>query len=120
MQLTGKGSIDLAAATIDYRMSARVLERPEFAQGATEDELEEFTEAVIPLKITGSLADPSIKPDIKAMLREEAKEEIKERLLDKLLGGDEEPEEEPTDEQPEEKKKTRDKVKDALKDLLGG
>ncbi len=36
MQLTGSGSVDLAAAKIDYRMTARILERPEFAQGASE------------------------------------------------------------------------------------
>jgi AsmA protein len=50
MRLTGKGSVDFAAAEIDYRLSARILESPEFAQDATAEELEEFTEAVIPLR----------------------------------------------------------------------
>jgi len=118
MQLTGKGSVDFAAATIDYRMSARILERPEFVQSASEQELDEFTEAVIPLKITGSLLEPSITPDIEEMLKEEVKEQITERLLDELLGGDEKPEEGATDEKPK-KKSDRDKIKDALKDLIG-
>jgi AsmA protein len=87
MQLTGKGSVDFAAAEVDYRLTARILDRPEFVQGATAEELDEFTEAVIPLKITGPLADPSVVPDVGAMLKEEVKKKIKKRLLEKLLGG---------------------------------
>ena len=127
MQLTGKGNVDFAAAEVDYRLTARILERPEFIEGATEEELEEFTEAVIPLKITGSLADPSIKPDIEEALKEEVKEEVRKKLFEKLLGGDEQAEEgtdeasdeQSGDEEPK-KKKNRDKLKDALKDLIGG
>jgi len=93
MQLTGGGRVDFAAGEVDYRMSARVLEQPEFVEGATEEELEEFTEAVIPLRITGSLLDPTIAPDIEEMLKEEVREkveeEIKDKLLKKLFGEDE-------------------------------
>jgi AsmA protein len=93
MQLTGKGSVDFAAAKVDYRMTARILENPEFATDATAEELDEFTEAKIPLRITGSLADPTIAPDIEEMLKEEVKEkveeEIKDKLLKKLFGDDE-------------------------------
>jgi AsmA protein len=120
MQLTGKGSVDFVAATVDYRMTARILDKPEFVQGATEEELEEFTEAVIPLKITGSLLEPSVTPDVEKMLKEEVKKEVKKRLLDELLGGDEEAVEEITDGEPKKKKSDRDKLKDALKDLIGG
>ena len=87
MRLTGKGSVDFRAATIDYNMTARVLERPEFVQDATSEELDEFTEAVIPLKISGPLAAPSIKPDLGKMLKKEVRKKAKERLLDRLLGG---------------------------------
>jgi len=135
MRLTGNGAIDLPAATIDYNMTARVLEQPEFDEGATAEELDEFTEAVIPLKITGLLASPSIKPDIQKMLKKEVRKKAKERLLDKLLGdGEEEPPEgeaeQPADgavvqppegeaDQPaEEEQDDKDKLKDALKDLL--
>ena len=84
MRLTGNGSVDLPAAEIDYRMTARVLERPEFLDDVTEEELEEFTEAVIPLRIEGTLAEPSIKPDIRQMLKDRAEEEVKDKLKDKL------------------------------------
>jgi AsmA protein len=93
MQLTGRGSVDFAAAEVDYRMTARIFENPEFAADATAEELDEFTEAKIPLRITGSLADPTIAPDIEEMLKEEVKEkveeEIKDKLLKKLFGDDE-------------------------------
>lgn len=93
MQLTGRGSVDFAAAKVDYRMTARILENPEFATDATAEELDEFTQAKIPLRITGSLADPTIAPDIGEMLKDEVKkkveEEIKDKLLKKLFGDDE-------------------------------
>jgi AsmA protein len=127
MQLTGNGEVDFAAADIDYQLTARILERPEFIEGASEEELDEFTEAVIPLRISGPLADPSIKPDIEEALKEEVKKKVQEKLFEKLLGGDDEPEdaandlaEEPSgEEEPEKKKSDKDKLKDALKDLIG-
>ena len=122
MQLTGKGSVDFAAGEIDYRLAARVLEQPEFLQDVTEDELEDFTKTVIPLKISGQLVDPSISVDIEEMLKKEAEKEVKKRLLDSLFGGEDEAEEETEDQPAEEKKKksSKDKLKDAFKDLIGG
>ena len=133
LQVTGKGKVDLVTATVDYAMQARVLERPEFVRGATDEELNDFTQAVIPLRITGPLASPSVRPDVEAMFKERAKEavkkktdELKGKLLDKLLGApaeappaEEEPaaEEEPQEEEklsPEEelKRKLREMFKD--------
>lgn len=94
MQVNGKGTVDLAAATMDYRLSARVLDKPELAGAATPDEIRDLTKAVIPLRIDGALADPNISIDVEGMLKErvqqeidERKDELKERLLDKVLGG---------------------------------
>lgn len=84
MQITGKGQVDLAAATVDYNMTARILERPEFLRDATAAELDEFTKAVIPLKITGPLAAPSVRPDLEKLLRKGVEDEIKDRLKDTL------------------------------------
>ncbi len=86
MQLTGGGQVDIPAATVDYSLTARILERPEFLHEATAEELDEFTEAVIPLKITGPLASPSIKPDLERLLKNRVEEEIKDKLKDKLKG----------------------------------
>jgi len=129
MRLTGSGNVDLAAATVNYNLTARVLERPDALQGATEEELEDFTEAVIPLKITGPLSSPSVKPDIEKLLRKQVEAEVKDRLLDKLFGGKKEapPADDaatdgvPAEGEPEEaaeEESVEDQLKDKLKDLF--
>lgn len=118
LQLTGKGKVNLAEATVDYGLRARVLERPDFMTNATEAELDEYTEAVIPLRISGDIAAPSIRPDIEGMASEAAKkvidaetDKLKRKLLDSLGGddGDEGDEsEEPEDIEDEAKRRLRD------------
>lgn len=128
MQLRGSGNVDLAAATVNYNLNARVLERPNALQNVTEEELDDFTEAVIPLKITGSLSSPSVKPDIEKLLKKRVEKEIKGQLLDRLLGGDKKappaedaaegaPAEGESEEVPEEES-VEDQLKDKLKDLF--
>lgn len=118
LRVTGNGTVDLAEAMVDYSLQARVMERPEFVDGATRAELDDFTEAVIPLKITGPLASPGIRPDIEGMLKaevekavEEKKEELKDRVLNKLFGGDDKPADETTGD-PEEDQDLEDQLKD--------
>ena len=86
MQLTGKGRVNIPAGTVNYAMDARILDRPEFLQGASSEELDEFTEAVIPLTITGPIASPSVKPDLEELLKQRVEDEIKDLLKDKLKG----------------------------------
>lgn len=122
IRLTGSGTADIAAATLDYSMQARVVEKPEFAGQVSDAELADYTQAVIPLKITGPFASPSIKPDVNALLRKEL-EKQGNKLIDKLLGGEKKPAEpaegeEAGEEQPEEEKSPEDLVKDKLKDLF--
>ena len=127
MRLNGRGEVDLAAATVDYDLTARVLERPESLQDVSEEELDDFTEAVIPLKITGPLSSPSVKPDVGKLLQKRVEEEVKDLLMDKLLGGSkEEPaaeegaaEEPPAEGEPEEEEQDlEDELKDKLKGLF--
>ena len=107
--------------------SQRVLDRPEFMAGATEAELADFTETVVPLKITGALPSPSIRPDIEGIFRarveeaiEEQKEELRDRLLDRLLGGQEEPppEGDPNAESEQEAEEDPEERRDLLKKLF--
>ncbi len=122
MRLTGRGTVDFPTATIDYSLSGRVLEKPEFPTEASDELLKEMTRAVIPFRITGPLAAPKFAIDFGALIKERAKEEIRDRVLDKLLGGDkkEPPPEAQEGEQPaeEEPKDPEDILKDKLKDLL--
>jgi len=136
MQVTGRGTVNFVEASVDYSVTGRVLEKPEFMTDVSQEELKDFTSAVIPFKISGPLAGPSIRPDIEALLKGRVEEEAKKLLLDKLLGGADEPPadgeepaaegEGPADEeqQPEEEKDIEDQLKDEakkrLKDLFGG
>ena len=126
MRVTGAGSIDLTVREVDYSVQARVLEKPEFMGDVSDEELQDYTQALIPIRIRGPLADPSFRPDIEAMFRaeveaaiEEKKDELKEDLLNKLLGGDEEEgaagEGADTEEEPRD---VEDQLKDRLKDLF--
>lgn len=120
LQLTGKGKVNLVDGAVDYRLEARVLEKPELlSKAASKEEIQDFTKTVIPVSIAGTLDSPSIRPDIEGMLKAEAeqkveqkKEEVKKKLLNELLGGDEE--------QGDEQQKTDDekKLEDRLKDLF--
>ena len=122
MQVTGRGAVNFVEATVDYSVTGRFFEKPEFATDVTPEELEDFTKAVIPFRISGPLADPKILPDVEAMLREAAEDEARKLIFDKLLGGDEEPGEETADGEPEEEKDVEDQLKDEarrrLKDLF--
>ncbi len=86
MQLTGGGKVDIPEGTVNYALSARIFDRPEFQRNATPEELDELTEAVIPMKITGPLTSPSVKPDIEKLLQKQVEEELKDKLKDKLKG----------------------------------
>jgi len=84
MQITGAGTVDIVAATVDYSLKARVYEKPEAMEGATAEEIDDLTKTVIPLKITGPLTSPSVIPDVEELLRQRVEEEIKDKLEDKL------------------------------------
>ncbi len=85
MLITGKGAVSLPEATVDYRMSARVLEKPEFiGDDVTADELKDFTKTVIPMRVTGPLSAPSIKPDMQKLLEDGVRKEVEEKLKDVL------------------------------------
>jgi AsmA protein len=128
LQLTGSGSVDLSKAEIDYSLRARVLEKPEFVDAASEAELEDFTEAVIPLTVTGPLNSPSIRPDIDGMLKaevrkvvDEKRDELKDRLMEKLLGSDSQAGErtgEETGNEEEQEEEQEEDLEDRLKKLF--
>ena len=85
MRLTGNGSVNLIAATVDYRMSARVFDKPEFiGDDVTAAEIKDFTKTVIPIRVTGPLDAPTIAPDFKKLLKDQAKKEVEKKLKNKL------------------------------------
>jgi AsmA protein len=68
LRVTGQGSANLVNKAIDFQMLASVLKSP----GASA--------ADIPLKITGTYVDPTVRPDAESL----AKSEIKRKLQDVL------------------------------------
>lgn len=84
MQLTGNGTVNMPAATVDYSLSGRVFDQPESVGEVSAAELDDFTKAVIPLKITGPLAEPKFAIDFEELLKERVREEIEDQLKDKL------------------------------------
>ena len=123
LRITGSGTIDLDSTEINYSVQARVLQNPEFLNDVSEDEMADFTQALIPIRIRGTLAAPSFRPDIEAMFRQEVeraiedkKDELKKVLLNTLLGNKTPTEpNEAVDADPEEEK-----LEDILKDRLKG
>jgi AsmA protein len=127
MQVTGKGTVDIAAAKLDYRMTARVLDKPELMGDVDAAELKDLTKAAVPFRVSGPLAGPSVSVDIESLVKEQVEKEIEDQLIDKLFGGrDKKSKEAATAEadaqqaepEPEEEKDVEEQLKDSLKDLF--
>ena len=89
MRVNGKGSADLPAGKVDMRLDASILKAAEGRDLAPD--LADAAGLVIPVLVTGALADPSIKPDVgavaKAVLQQkvdEKKQELEQKLRDQL------------------------------------
>jgi AsmA protein len=85
MKITGNGSANFVKGTVDYRMSARIFKEPELlGEDVSAAEMKDFTKTVIPVRITGPLAEPKIAPDFEKLLKSELKKEVKDKIKDKL------------------------------------
>ena len=94
LTLTGAGKLDLAELTVDYSLKGKVTGSPQL--GSRQD-LSGLKGTVVPLHITGTLSNLSVRPDFGGALKgkvEEAldkqKADIKKKAADKLkdiLGG---------------------------------
>jgi AsmA protein len=84
MQLTGKGSVNIPEGTVDYGLRARIFSKPEAMGAATQDEIDDLTKTVIPIKVMGPLAEPKFTPDVEELLRQRVEDEIRDALKDKL------------------------------------
>jgi AsmA protein len=97
LKVTGQGSVDVPASTLDYRLTASVLKIPR--EGAEAD-AQDLVDAQIPVRITGSLSDPKVRPDLEGYLKNEVKQRVEQ-------------------ERGKVEQKVKDKLGDKLKDLLG-
>lgn len=93
LKVTGQGTVNVPASTLDYRLVASVMKIPR--EGTDVSQMQDMVDAEIPVKITGSLSDPKVRPDLEGYLKNELKqrvdkekdkveEKLKEKLGDKL------------------------------------
>jgi AsmA protein len=74
LKVTGQGSANLPSKTLDFSLVADTLR----TAGNTPIQ--------IPVKVTGSLSDPTVRPDIEALAKGQLKQKVQEVLQDKLKG----------------------------------
>ncbi|MGC9007997.1 MAG: AsmA-like C-terminal region-containing protein, partial [Halothiobacillaceae bacterium] len=86
LRVQGAGTIDLPRGGIDYGLTVTVVQT---ATGQAGKELANLRGVPIPLKISGSLSDPSYSVDLGKVVEERAKKEVEKRVgeeLQKRLG----------------------------------
>ena len=76
LRIEGRGQVDLPKDTIDYRLMTELVGSLAGQGGKGRDELAGIP---IPLRIRGSLSDPSYEPDLEDLLRARAQAEIDKR-----------------------------------------
>lgn len=94
LRIDGKGDVDLRKDTIDYLITTELVGSLEGQGGKSRDQL---SGVPIPVRVTGSLSNPSYRPDLEAALSaktkaqlEEKKEEVRKKVEEKAskeLGG---------------------------------
>jgi len=74
LKVTGQGSANLPAQTLDVSLLADTRK----TAGSTPIQ--------IPVKVTGSLTDPTVRPDLEALAKSQLKQKLQNVLQDKLKG----------------------------------
>ncbi len=79
LNLSGAGKLDLAELTLDYSLKAQVTNTPKL--GARSD-LSDLVGKVIPLRISGTLSNLSVRPDLGDALHARVESEINKKKED--------------------------------------
>jgi len=82
MDVTGHGSLKLVEQNLDYELEAK-LTKPVPLQNC--QTMQNIVGASIPLKIKGTVTDPSVTPDFSKLLKTEAKKKLGDKLLNRIL-----------------------------------
>ncbi len=75
LKVLGKGSANLSTKAIDFQLLASILKAPS------------KTLIDIPLKVTGTYADPAVKADIDSLAKDQLKQKLKDVLKKNGLQG---------------------------------
>ncbi|AMN47973.1 hypothetical protein ACG33_12870 [Steroidobacter denitrificans] len=89
LQVSGQGTMDIPAETLDYRLLATVMKIPR--ESALGEEMQEVIDAEIPVTVTGPFADLKVRPDVEGYLKgrvkervEQEKQKVEEKIREKL------------------------------------
>ena len=111
LRVTGKGRVDLPKQRIDYLLNASIVETDQGQGGKDVSELKALT---IPIKVSGTFAEPKFKLDLAPVLKAKAKTELK-RQKEKL---EKEVDQKLKEEKARAKKKAEKKLKEKLEGLF--
>jgi AsmA protein len=82
MDVTGHGSLGLVEQKLDYELEAKLTGRVAIPNCQT---MQNLVGDSIPLKIKGTVTEPSITPDFSKLLKAKAKEKLGDKLLKSIL-----------------------------------
>ncbi len=111
LRVTGKGRVDLPKQRIHYLLSTSIVETDQGQGGKDVSELKALT---IPIKVSGTFAEPKFKLDLAPVLKAKAKTELK-RQKEKLK---KEVDQKLKEEKARAKKKAEKKLKEKLEGLF--
>lgn len=86
LRVRGKGDVDLSRETINYLLNTTVVNTATGQDGKALDKLKQIN---VPIKITGTFAQPKFGIDMQAVLKDQAAQKVEEKVnqeLDKRLG----------------------------------
>lgn len=81
LRVNGRGTADLGAERIDYRIQASVVGTLAGQGGA---ELESLRGVTVPIRVGGSFSQPTYALDVESLLTETAKQQARERIEERL------------------------------------
>ena len=84
LRINGKGTMNLPAETVDYRVAATIVTT---LKGQGGEELKDLVGIPIPIHVTGNVADPTYALDTDALAEALAKSKI-EDVIDERIGDD--------------------------------
>jgi AsmA protein len=88
LKVSGGGTVDLVRSVLDMNLNAAVQKVPDDPNAVENADVVGF---VVPLRVTGTLSDPSVRPDLGSLAKavvqqklEGKKQELQQQLRDKL------------------------------------
>ncbi len=81
LRVSGAGSANLVSEQVDYLIGATLVGTLEGQGGAERDALRGVT---VPIRVSGSFADPSYALDVETLIRENLSSQVRDRVQDKI------------------------------------